>query len=77
MIGHAAEDMIDFFEFEGRPVVVHRESDRAWVWSRGEWYSASQLIERCYKDGHSLDRENFIRSHPYAALELLDVPIGS
>lgn len=67
---------LDFFELAGRPVVVCRQSDAAWVWTCGEWKKEPAIAKNCYSEGDMLGRKKFVHLHPYAALSLLDFSIS-
>ena len=65
----------DYFQLEERPMVVDREADAAWIWSRGEWREAPELIETVYSaTGAQMERDAFVHQFPFAALELLEIP---
>ena len=66
---------VDFLELKGRPIVVCRQSEDAWVWTRGAWQKETAIAQNCYNDGDILDRDQFVHRHPYAALELLELHI--
>ena len=64
---------IDYIELGDAIVVVERDTDNAWMWNRGKWKDEPELVPRCYQEGRLLDRDTFIRQHPFAAIELLDL----
>ena len=66
---------VDFFELRGRPMVVCRRSEDAWVWTRGEWQKQDAMARNCYNEGNIIDRSQFVHLYLYAALDLLELHI--
>lgn len=67
--------VFDYFELDDLPVVIDRQGDCGWMWSRGAWQNDVGLPAKCYSAGQALTQDAFVHKFPYAALALLDVEI--
>ena len=70
-MSNKAEEALNLFEFDGYPVAVDRENDRAWKWTIGAWRRDPVIISTIYTNGEALDHDEFVKRYPYAVLELL------
>lgn len=60
----------DYFDADGCPLVVDRNSGEAWAWVGGSWQSYLGLVYQNYAEKRSLQLGEFLRMFPDVALAI-------
>lgn len=60
----------DYFDADGCPLVVDRNSGEAWAWVGGSWQSYLGLVYQNYAEKRSLQFGEFLRMFPDVALAI-------
>lgn len=60
----------DYFDADGCPLVIDRNSGAAWAWGGGNWHSYLGLVYQNYAEKRPLQFGEFLRLFPDVVLTI-------